>query len=73
MAWLTVSEGDDGRPRLGSDHGRCLRGDGQRRLRYSRLDEVSLSLGDAARFLGLGECGRVTLTLTLKTKTKTAF
>ena len=25
--------------------------------------EVSLSLGDAARFLGLGECGRVTLTL----------
>ena len=27
--------------------------------------EVSLSLGDAARFLGLGECGGVSLTLTL--------
>ena len=28
-------------------------------------DEVSLSLGETSRFLGLGECGRVTLTLTL--------
>ena len=28
-------------------------------------DVVSLSLGETSRFLGLGECGRVTLTLTL--------